>query len=302
MKGIILAGGTGTRLYPMTKVVTKQLQPVYDKPMIYYPLSFLMLGGIKDILLITTAHDLPHFKELLGDGSQFGIQLTYKIQEKPNGLPQAFILGEEFINGEDVCLILGDNLFYGDIRFFKNTLTSHKKNQDGISGRIFAYSVADPRNYGVVEFDKKSKLVKSIEEKPLEPRSNYAIPGLYIFDSTVVARAKNLKPSARGETEIVDLILSYKKDDALGVEIITRGVAWLDTGTPRSLLEASSYIGAIEERQGLKVACLEEVAFRMGYIDENGLQNCINSLPRSAYRNYVEKFLKESREMNLEFK
>jgi glucose-1-phosphate thymidylyltransferase len=293
MKGIILAGGSGTRLYPMTKVITKQLQPVYDKPMIYYPLSFLMLGGIKDILLITTPHDLPHFEALLGNGSQLGIKLTYKVQDNPNGLPQAFILGEEFIAGEDVCLILGDNLFYGDIRFFKSAIAAHKEKADGISGRVFAYSVADPRAYGVVEFDRKTKLVKSIEEKPLDPKSNYAIPGLYIFDSTAAARAKALKPSPRGETEIVDLILSYKKEEKLGVEIITRGVAWLDTGTPRSLLEASSYIGAIEERQGLKVACLEEVAFRMGYIDEAGLENCISSLPKSIYRAYVEKFLKE---------
>jgi glucose-1-phosphate thymidylyltransferase len=293
MKGIILAGGSGSRLYPMTKVITKQLQPVYDKPMIYYPLSFLMLGGINDILLITTPHDLPHFQQLLGDGSQLGIKISYKIQEKPNGLPEAFVLGEDFINGEDVCLILGDNLFYGDIRFFKDALTAHKSKQDGIKGRVFAYSVADPKAYGVVEFDKKTKLVKSIEEKPLEPKSNYAIPGLYIFDSTVSKRARELKPSPRGETEIVDLILSYKQDETLGVEIITRGVAWLDTGTPRSLLEASSYIGAIEERQGLKVACLEEVAYRMLFIDELGLRECINRLPKSIYRNYLENFLKD---------
>ena len=293
MKGIILAGGSGTRLYPMTKVMTKQLQPVYDKPMIYYPLSFLMLGGMKDILLITTPHDLPQFQSLLGDGSQLGINLTYKIQEKPNGLPEAFVLGEEFINGDDVCLILGDNLFYGDIKFFREALKAHSEKSDGIKGRIFAYAVSDPRSYGVVEFDKKTKLVKSIEEKPIEPKSNYAIPGLYILDSTATDRAKKLKSSSRGETEIVDLILSYKNENTLGVEIITRGVAWLDTGTPRSLLEASSYIGAIEERQGLKVACLEEVAFRMGFIDGSGLQRCIDQLPKSIYRNYLEKFLKE---------
>lgn len=293
MKGIILAGGSGTRLYPMTKAMTKQLQPIYDKPMIYYPLSFLMLGGIKDILMITTVQDLPHFQNLLGSGEQFGINLSYKIQEKPNGLPEAFILGEDFIAGDDVCLILGDNLFYGDIKFFKNALSLHKEKSDGINGRIFAYSVADPRSYGVVEFDRKTKLVKSIEEKPSEPKSNYAIPGLYIFDKTVSRRAKELKASPRGETEIVDLIMSYKEENALGVEIITRGVAWLDTGTPRSLLEASSYIGAIEERQGLKVACLEEVAFRMGFIDNKGLQETIEKLPKSIYRNYLEKFLKE---------
>lgn len=293
MKGIILAGGSGTRLYPMTKVMTKQLQSVYDKPMIYYPLSFLMLGGIKDILMITTPHDLPHFKNLLGDGSQLGIKLTYKIQEKPNGLPEAFVLGEEFINGDDVCLILGDNLFYGDIKFFRNALADHAAKKDGITGRVFAYSVADPRSYGVVEFDKKTKLIKSIEEKPTDPKSNYAIPGLYILDSSATSRAKNLKSSKRGETEIVDLILSYKNENALGVEIITRGVAWLDTGTPKSLLEASSYIGAIEERQGQKVACLEEVAYRMGFIDLNGLHKTIESLPKSPYRNYLEKFLKD---------
>ena len=293
MKGIILAGGSGTRLYPMTKIMTKQLQPVYDKPMIYYPLSFLMLGGIKDILLITTPHDLVHFQALLGDGSQLGIKLSYKVQDNPNGLPQAFILGEEFIGNEDVCLILGDNLFYGDIKFFRNALNAHQEKTDGIKGRVFAYSVADPRMYGVVEFDKKTKMVKSIEEKPQNPKSNYAIPGLYIFDSCASKRAKNLKPSPRGETEIVDLILSYKEEEALGVEIITRGVAWLDTGTPRSLLEASSYIGAIEERQGLKVACLEEVAFRMGFIDLAGLQKCIDALPKSIYRAYLEKFLIE---------
>lgn len=297
MKGIILAGGSGSRLYPMTKVITKQLQPVYDKPMIYYPLSFLMLGGIKDILLITTTGDLSHFQALLGDGSQFGIKITYKVQEVPNGLPQAFLIGEEFINKEDVCLILGDNLFYGDIRFFKDALAAHKEKKDGIQGRVFAYSVADPRSYGVVEFDKRTKVVKSIEEKPANPKSSYAVPGLYIFDSTAVQRAKELKPSPRGETEIVDLILSYKNEATLGVEIITRGVAWLDTGTPRSLLEASSYIGAIEERQGLKVACLEEVAFRMGFINITELQRAIEILPGSTYRSYLERFLKEVSEV-----
>ena len=293
MKGIILAGGTGSRLYPMTKVLTKQLQPVYDKPMIYYPLSFLMLGGMKEILLITTPHDFPYFQALLGDGSQFGISLSYKIQEKPNGLPEAFILGKEFIGSDDVCLILGDNLFYGDIAFFRRALEGQKNRKDGRTARVFAYNVADPSSYGVVEFDKKTGQVKSIEEKPANPKSSYAIPGLYIFDSKVVEKAAKLKPSARGETEIVDLILAYKNEGTLGVEMITRGVAWLDTGTPRSLLEASAYIGAIEERQGLKVACLEEVAFRMGFIDFKGLQQCIGTIPKSLYRNYLEKFCKE---------
>jgi glucose-1-phosphate thymidylyltransferase len=250
LKGIILAGGSGTRLYPMTKIITKQLQPVYDKPMIYYPLSLLMLGGMKDILLITTPHDLPHFQNLLGDGSQFGIKLTYKIQEKPNGLPEAFILGDEFIGDDDVCLILGDNLFYGDIQFFREALIDHKLKKNVIKGRIFAYSIA--------------------------------------------TRAKNLKPSPRGETEIVDLILDYHKVGQLGVEVITRGVAWLDTGTPRSLLDASAYIGAIEERQGLKVACLEEVAYRMGFITEGELCSVVAALPNSSYKNYLEKFMKDS--------
>jgi glucose-1-phosphate thymidylyltransferase len=294
LKGIILAGGSGTRLYPMTKIITKQLQPVYDKPMIYYPLSLLMLGGMKDILLITTPHDLPHFQNLLGDGSQFGIKLTYKIQEKPNGLPEAFILGDEFIGDDDVCLILGDNLFYGDIQFFREALIDHKLKKNGIKGRIFAYSVADPTPYGVVEFDKVTKVVKSIEEKPKNPKSNYAIPGLYIFDNSIATRAKNLKPSPRGETEIVDLILDYHKVGQLGVEVITRGVAWLDTGTPRSLLDASAYIGAIEERQGLKVACLEEVAYRMGFITEGELCSVVAALPNSSYKNYLEKFMKDS--------
>lgn len=288
MKGIILAGGAGSRLYPMTKVMTKQLQPVYDKPMIYYPLSFLMLGGMKDILLITTSHDLPSFQALLGDGSKFGIKLTYKIQEKPNGLPEAFILGEEFLNGEDACLILGDNLFYGDFDFFRNALKVFKSN----GASVFAYFVADPTSYGVVEFDKSSKKVISIEEKPAHPKSSYAIPGLYLFDSSVSKRSKALAKSPRGELEITDLIKSYLPDH-LNIEIIPRGIAWLDTGTPRSLLDASAFIGAIEERQGLKVACLEEIAFRMGFINDKKFQQIINDLPKSTYRSYLEGILKE---------
>ena len=293
MKGIILAGGSGTRLYPMTKVMTKQLQSVYDKPMIYYPLSFLMLGGIKEILMITTAHDLSSFQNLLGDGTHLGITISYKVQAKPNGLPEAFVLGEEFIGEDDVCLILGDNLFYGDMHFFREAISDHKMRKNEITGSVFAYSVADPTPYGVVEFDKKTKLIKSIEEKPKLPKSNYAIPGLYIFDKTVSARAKSLKVSPRGETEIVDLILDYHNEGKLGVQLITRGVAWLDTGTPRFLLDASAYIGAIEERQGLKVACLEEVAFRMGFINDKQLEIVINNLPNSSYRSYLVNFLKE---------
>lgn len=293
MKGIILAGGAGSRLYPMTRVMTKQLQSVYDKPMIYYPLSILMLGGIKDILLITTPDDKPLFEKLLGDGSQFGVKLSYKIQEKPNGLPEAFVLGEDFIGNDNVCLILGDNLFYGDLDFFREAIKSQEAMKDDLHGRVFAYYVADPRAYGVVEFDKGSTKVKSIEEKPQNPKSNYAVPGLYLFDKTVAKRAKALKPSPRGETEIVDLILSYHNEGKLGVEMMYRGLAWLDTGTPRSLLDAAAFIGAIEERQGLKVACLEEVAYRMKFITLAQLQKIANELPKSSYRSYLEKIISE---------
>lgn len=289
MKGIILAGGAGTRLYPSTKVITKQLLPLYDKPMIYYPLSFLMLGGIREFLIICTPHDLEHFENLLGNGRQWGISIQYKVQEKPNGLPEAFILGEEFINGEDVCLVLGDNLFYGDFQFFRDAIKARQKNK----AQIFAYWVADPKAYGVVEFDKKTMAIKSIEEKPQNPKSHYAIPGLYLFDGSVSKRAKSIKPSARGETEIVDLIKSYQNDQSLGVEIITRGVAWLDTGTPRALIDAANYICAIEERQGLKVACLEEVAFRMKFIDQNQFRQCIDQIPKSLYRQYLESMYTE---------
>lgn len=293
MKGIILAGGAGSRLYPMTRVMTKQLQSVYDKPLIYYPLSILMLGGIKDILLITTREDQPLFQRLLGDGSQFGIKLSYVIQDKPNGLPEAFVLGEDFIQGEDVCLMLGDNLFYGDLTFFRKAIEDQKKHTDGLDARVFAYYVADPSAYGVVEFDKGTNKVKSIEEKPKVPKSSYAIPGLYLFDKTVSARAKALKPSPRGETEIVELILSYHRENKLGVQTMYRGVAWLDTGTPRSMLDASSFIGAIEERQGMKVACLEEIAFRMKFITLAQLQAITDGLPKCSYRSYLEKIITE---------
>lgn len=293
MKGIVLAGGAGSRLYPMTRVMTKQLQSVYDKPMIYYPLSILMLGGIKDILLITTPEDQPLFKKLLGDGSLFGINLSYKIQEKPNGLPEAFVLGEDFIGEDDVCLILGDNLFYGDLTFFRDAIQAQKNKSNDMAGRVFAYYVADPRAYGVVEFDKTTKKVTSLEEKPQSPKSNYAVPGLYLFDKTVSQRAKSLKPSPRGETEIVDLILSYHKEDKLGVEMMYRGLAWLDTGTPRSLLDAAAFIGAIEERQGLKVACLEEVSYRMKFISLEQLKKITSELPKCSYRSYLEKIITE---------
>jgi glucose-1-phosphate thymidylyltransferase len=295
MKGIILAGGAGSRLYPMTRVMTKQLQSVYDKPMIYYPLSILMLGGIRDILMITTPEDKPLFERLLGDGSQFGIRLSYKIQEKPNGLPEAFVLGEDFIGNDPVCLILGDNLFYGDLDFFRKAIASQEAKENGMDGRVFAYYVADPRAYGVVEFDKETKKVKSIEEKPAHPKSNYAIPGLYLFDNTVSKRAKALKPSPRGETEIVELILSYHREGKLGVEMMYRGLAWLDTGTPRQLLDAASFIGAIEERQGLKVACLEEVAYRMKFITLGELERITGALPKCSYRSYLEKIIQEEK-------
>lgn len=292
MKGIILAGGSGSRLYPMTSVITKQLQPVYDKPMVFYPLSMLMLGGIREILLITTQNDLPHFRNILKDGRHLGLELTYQVQDRPNGLPEAFVLGESHIGNHDVCLILGDNLFYGDIDFFRKAILAQKTKLNSLSARVFGYYVGDPKAYGVVEFDRQTKKIKSIVEKPESPKSNYAIPGLYLFDHTVVERAKKLKPSSRGETEMVDLILGYLSDQKLDVEIITRGVAWLDTGTPKSLLEASSYIGAIEERQGQKVACLEEVAYRMNFINLDQLTRNVASMPKSSYKDYLERFIK----------
>lgn len=288
MKGIILAGGAGTRLYPLTKIITKQLQPVYDKPMIYYPLSLLMLGGIKEILIITTPHDQIHFKNLLGDGSQWGIKLDYVIQEKPTGLPDAFILGESFIGNDEVTLILGDNLFYGDIKFFKNALKNTQ-----MKAKAFAYPVADPERYGVIEFEPKTFKVLSLEEKPQTPKSKYAIPGLYIFDSSVAQKAKKVKPGKRGETEIVELLKMYMQEGQLSAEVITRGVAWLDTGTPKSLLEASSYISAIEERQGLKVACLEEIALRMGFISKDKYCDEMEKLPNSGYKSYLKEILKD---------
>ncbi len=289
MKGIILAGGSGSRLYPMTKIFNKQLQIVYDKPLIYYPLSFLMLGGIKEILLISSPKDLPYFKELIGNGKNLGISITYSVQNHPNGLPEAFTIGKDFIQKDNVTLILGDNIFYGDIEFYRKTLEAQINQIDKFRARIFAYSVANPSDYGVVEFQKGNFEVINIEEKPKIPKTNYAIPGLYIFDQTVSERVKNLSPSARGELEITDLIKSYLIEKTLAVEVITRGVAWLDTGTPRSLQDASAFISAIEARQGLKIACLEEIAFRMGYIDNNQFGKLISDLPNCSYKNYLEK-------------
>jgi glucose-1-phosphate thymidylyltransferase len=295
MKAIILAGGTGSRLYPMSQYLSKQLQTVYDKPMIYYPLSILMLTGIKDILVITTQNDQHLFKKLLSDGSHLGINIQYEIQAHANGIPEAFIIGEKFIGKDPVAMVLGDNLFYGGLSFFREAVKKQKENVDNIKARIFAYWVSDPSSYGVVEFDRDTMKVKSIEEKPAHPKSNYAIPGIYVFDSSVSERAKKLKPGKRGETEIVDLMNSYLSEKNLGIEVIGRGVAWLDTGTPQSLLEASNFIGVIEQRQGLKVACLEEIALRMNYISKEDFQVTLSKMPKSNYQKYLEKILLEIR-------
>ena len=283
-KGIVLAGGSGSRLYPLSSICSKQLQPIYDKPLIYYPLATLMLGGIRDILLITTPHDLPLFEKLLGDGSQWGVSLSYAIQTAPRGLAEAFIIGEEFINNNQVCLILGDNVFYGKLDFLRNAL------ENNIGGTIFGYQVTDPERYGVVEFGENGKVL-SIEEKPTQPKSHYAIPGLYVFSSEVVSIAKNVKPSPRGELEITDIHNAYLQQNTLQVEIMGRGIAWLDTGTPESLLEAGTFIHAIEKRQGMKIACLEEIAFLMKYINEEELKRHIITLPNSSYRQYCEKIM-----------
>jgi glucose-1-phosphate thymidylyltransferase len=288
MKGIILAGGAGTRLNPLTKVISKQLIPVYDKPMIHYPLSTLMLAGIKDILIISTPHDLPKFRELFGNGQEIGLKITYKEQPKPEGIAQAFIIGEEFIGEDSVSLILGDNIFYG--HSFSITLQRIAGLEKGAC--IFGYWVANPQRYGVVEFNENNEAI-SIEEKPKYPKSNYAVPGLYFYDNEVVGMAKNLKPSARGELEITDVNLTYLKKGNLKVELLGRGYAWLDTGTPDSLLDASNYIATMERRQGLKIGCIEEVAFRMGYIDKNQFEEIIEGLPANDYGKYLEMILKE---------
>ena len=286
-KGLILAGGKGTRLYPMTHVFSKQLQPVYDKPMIYYPLSTLMLGGIQDILIISTPQDTPNYRHLLGDGSNLGINIEYVIQEVPAGLTQAFVLGEEFIGKDQSCLILGDNLFYGRLDFLRNGLM----NNDG--GTVFAYKVDNPQDYGVVEFDSNNKVI-SIEEKPKVPKSSFAIPGLYIFDSNVADYSKSLKPSARGEYEITDLQKVYLSQGRLNVQQIGRGVAWLDTGTPEALLDAANFIQAIEKRQGLKIACLEEIALTMKFINMEQYEKTVSELPNCDYKNYCLKIMKEN--------
>ena len=283
-KGIILAGGAGTRLYPITKVVSKQLLPVYDKPMIYYPLSILMLAGIRHILIISTPEDLPRFMALLGDGSQLGLKLEYAEQPRPEGLAQSFLIGRQFIGKDRVCLVLGDNIFYG--HGFQEILGRAIKIKSG--GLIFGYWVKDPERYGVVEFDEFKKVIK-LEEKPAKPKSNFVVPGLYFYDNQVIEIAAALKPSPRGELEITDVNNEYLSRGSLRVEIIGRGVAWLDTGTHESLLEASSFIETIEKRQGLKIACIEEIAYRMGYIDAKQLQSLARPLRKTGYSQYLLK-------------
>jgi glucose-1-phosphate thymidylyltransferase len=287
MKGIILAGGSGTRLHPLTLAVSKQLMPIFDKPMIYYPLSILMSAGIKEILIISTPHDLPHFEKLLGNGNQFGCSFTYAVQEVPNGLAQAFVIGEEFIGNDKVALILGDNIFYG---VGMDNLLKENNNPEG--GVVYAYHVSDPERYGVVEFDKEMNAV-SIEEKPTNPKSNYAVPGLYFYDNSVVEIAKKLQPSARGEYEITDINAEYLKRGQLKVAVLDRGTAWLDTGTFTSLMQAGQFVQVIEERQGLKVGCIEEVAYKNGFISANELKQIATPLVKSGYGTYLMNLIKK---------
>ncbi len=282
MKGIILAGGSATRLFPLSKAISKQIMPVYDKPMIYYPLSTLMLAGIKEVLIISTPRDLPMFEQLLGDGKSLGMRFEYKVQEKPNGLAQAFVLGEEFLAGDDACLILGDNMFYG--QNFSSMLKRAAQTKKG--ALIFGYYVKDPRAYGVVGFDENGN-VTSLEEKPIKPQSNYAVPGLYFYDSTVCKRANALKPSARGEYEITDLNKTYLEEGTLKVDLFGRGFAWLDTGNCDSLLEASNFVETIQNRQGFYVACIEEIAWRNGWISDQQLLDLGNSLKQTKYGQYI---------------
>lgn len=281
-KGIILAGGAGTRLYPVTLVTSKHLLPIYDKPMVYYPLSTLMLAGIRDILIISTPEDTPKYKAILGDGSRLGLKFSYEVQEKPEGIAQAFIVGEEFIGTDKVCLILGDNILYG--HGFPELLRGATRLREGAI--VFGYRVKDPERYGVIEFDECGRAI-NIEEKPKQPRSNYAMPGIYFYDNKVVEIAKSLKPSARGELEITDVNMVYLKEGKLKVELVGRGIAWLDAGTPESLLEATNFIATIEKRQGLKIACIEEVAYRMGFINREDFERLIEETPKGAYKEYL---------------
>ncbi|HEX7357082.1 MAG TPA: glucose-1-phosphate thymidylyltransferase RfbA [Ignavibacteriaceae bacterium] len=286
VKGIILAGGSGSRLYPITKVYSKQLALIYDKPLIYYPLSILMLGGIKDVLIISNEETIPLYQQLFNSGSDIGMNISYAVQPAPNGIAEAFIIGEKFIGDDDVCLVLGDNIFYGDLTFFYEGI------QKNIGATIFGYQVNDPERYGIVEFDAEGNAI-SIEEKPKNPKSQYAVPGLYIYNNEVIDISKNLKPSSRGELEITDVNKEYLNRKQLRVEKIGRGIAWLDTGTPEALLQASNFFGVIEDRQGLKVACIEEIAYHKGFINKNQFENLVNSIPKSLYRTYLEKILKE---------
>jgi len=290
MKGILLAGGAGSRLYPLSAVASKQLQPVYDKPMIYYPLSTLMLGGIREVLLISTPQDIPRFKDLLGDGSQWGIKIEYAVQPKPDGIAQAFVIGADFIGNDPCTLVLGDNIFYGEMALLDIMQGFDKDNANGhssaIGARVFGYPVTDPERYGVVEFDPAGKVL-SIEEKPMKPKSRYAVPGLYVYDNSVVAKAHALKPSPRGEYEITDINRLYLQEGRLYVKKLGRGVAWLDTGTHASLLEASNFMYTLEARQGLKIACLEEVAVEMGFMTWPQMKQRLETMPKSPYREYI---------------
>ena len=292
MKGIILAGGAGTRMYPISLCYSKQLVMIYDKPMIYYPLSTLMLSGIREILIISDNETIPLYQRLFGDGNHLGLKIEYKVQNAPNGIAESFVIGENFIGNDSVTLILGDNIFYGKLDFLREALNTNK------GATIFGYYVTDPQRYGVVEFDNNGKVI-SLEEKPVHPKSNYAVVGLYVYNNDVIEISENLKPSKRGELEITDVNIEYFKRNQLDIKVIGRGIAWLDTGTPQALLDVSSFIGAIEKRQGLKVACIEEVAYMMNYITNEELENIIKNIPSSDYKTYLESIMTSPELMTL---